>query len=127
MWQKAANTSVDAYSGAGGDGSGHIHAEDYVIWRSNFGNTIDSGIVTSNTVPKPVSICLLFIGPSAEPLSATVTETATVIADVCSICLVVRRCRVALKVLTTHRCGKRSLIPYLTDFVSLGFAIADSR
>ena len=39
LWRKTLGSSVATYSGADGNGDGHITEADYAVWRANFGNT----------------------------------------------------------------------------------------
>jgi uncharacterized protein YegL len=62
-WRKTLTTSVAAYAGADGNGSGIIDAGDYDVWRAHFGQIAGSGsgASTDATVPEPATLVMLML------------------------------------------------------------------
>jgi subtilisin-like proprotein convertase family protein len=43
VWRRSMNQTVPPFSGADGDGDGHVDQDDYDLWRTNFGRSYGSG------------------------------------------------------------------------------------
>ena len=72
VWRDTNGSTVDAGTGADGDGSGMVDEIDYEFWVSNFGNGSGNGASSGQgaNVPEPATILLSFVAAiSVLPLS----------------------------------------------------------